>query len=146
VWTVRSVLPWSIAIAPPGRRTASSRTTGTSERNPLVPGHLIRLDEPVSSEFRPTESSSPDLGSQRVGRDSKLCGGFPESQEGHIDNLVRSCLLRCYSYASRYISQMLDRESNGRTRREGTTRGDRMFGLAGGVRGDCGVLAPDSGR
>jgi len=30
-------------------------------------------------------------------------------------------------------------------RREGTTRGDRMLGLAGrGVRGDCGVLAPDS--
>jgi hypothetical protein len=38
---------------------------------------------------------------------------------------------------------MLDDESNGRTSREGTARGDRMFGLAG-ARGQGRLRCPDS--
>jgi len=82
MWTSRAVLSLSTVTAP----SSGAAATGPAlppERRPLVSSHLSRLHDPVASEFRRTESISPDLRSQRVGGDPKLGGGFPEGQKSH---------------------------------------------------------------
>ena len=83
MWTSRPVLPLSIGTAPSSGAAAGAGSALPPERRALVPSHLSRLHDPVASEFRRTESSSPDLRSQRVGGDPKLRGGFPEGQQCH---------------------------------------------------------------
>jgi hypothetical protein len=82
MWTSRPVLPLSTATAP-SSGAAATRPALPPEGRPLVPSRLSRLHDPVASEFRRTESISPDLRSQRVGGDPKLRGGFPEGQKSH---------------------------------------------------------------
>ena len=103
MWTSRPVLPLTTATAPSSGVAATCRPALPPERRPLVPSHLSRLDDPIPSEFRRTESSSPDLRSQRVGGDPKLRGGFPEGQKSHSGCLVWFRVHRSYSYASRYV-------------------------------------------
>ena len=81
--TSRPVLPLSTATALSSGAAATWGPAVPPERRPLVPSHLVRLHDPVASEFRRTESSFPDLRSQRVGGDPKFGGGFPEGQKGH---------------------------------------------------------------
>ena len=129
MWTAGSLLSPGIAIARPRRPSTSWWTPETPQRVPLVSGHLDRLNKPVPSEFRRTESSSPDLCSQRVGSDPKLRGGFPEGQEGHIEGLVQLVYSSACSYASRYVMGMPDPWAE-RAPRNGATSGcDQMFGM-----------------
>jgi hypothetical protein len=147
MWTSRPVLPLSTATA---RSTGAAATCGPAlppERRPLVPSHLSRLHDPVASEFRRTESSSPDLRSQRVGGDPKLRGGFPEGQKSHS---AASCGLVSIGLTATLAGTFRKHQTRDliEPREQGSPdRSDRMFGLAGAqVRGACGVRAPDSGQ
>ena len=67
-----------------------SGATQPPQRRPLIPGDLRLFDEPVTSELRRPETSSPDLCSQRVGGDAESRGRVAKGQESQLDASPRA--------------------------------------------------------